>query len=108
MELWMQMHDVPLSHMSRFTAETIGGKFGGVVEVEDHVVNNLLHISYLRTKNFMDIIKPLPTDIWMSRLNLPMVWISLRYERIRNSCCLRCGIIGHNKHECNKPVTIAS
>ncbi|MED6110845.1 hypothetical protein PIB30_046729 [Stylosanthes scabra] len=64
MELWMQMYGVPLSYMSTYTTEAIGRAFGTVVEIEDPVVNNLFHRSFLRAKLFMDISRPLPTSIW--------------------------------------------
>ncbi|MED6113057.1 hypothetical protein PIB30_067456 [Stylosanthes scabra] len=44
----------------------------------------------------------------MARPNLPKVWISFKYERIQNTYCLKCGVIGHNKKVCNKPVAAAN
>ncbi|MED6114929.1 hypothetical protein PIB30_085292 [Stylosanthes scabra] len=48
------------------------------------------------------------TGIWLTRPNLPKVWLSFRYERIQDTYCLRCGIIGHNKRDCSRPVVAAS
>ncbi|MED6195471.1 hypothetical protein PIB30_038159 [Stylosanthes scabra] len=90
--------------MTRLTAKVLGRQFGADADTKDPVVNNLLYRSYLRSKTLMDITRPLPTDIWLTRSNLPKVWISFKYERIQDSYCLKCGIIGHNKKECNKPV----
>ncbi|MED6217859.1 hypothetical protein PIB30_021500 [Stylosanthes scabra] len=72
MELWMQMHGVPLSHRARTISVLIGGSFGKVLEAEESVINNILHRSFLRAK--MDITRPLPTGMWLNRPNLPRVW----------------------------------
>ncbi|MED6144052.1 hypothetical protein PIB30_011848 [Stylosanthes scabra] len=66
MQLWVQMHEVHLSHMSRYIVEKLGAS--------------------------------LP--------KLPSVWITLKYERILDTYCLNCGIIGHNKRKCTNPTAI--
>ncbi|MED6224413.1 hypothetical protein PIB30_083724 [Stylosanthes scabra] len=44
----------------------------------------------------------------LQRTSLPRVWVSFKYERIQDNYCLKCGIIGHNKRDCNKPAATAS
>ncbi|RYQ97023.1 hypothetical protein Ahy_B08g092995 [Arachis hypogaea] len=86
MELWVQIHGLPLHFLTVKTAETIGKRLGVVT---------------------LNVTKPLPTDFWLARDNFHDIWVDLKYERIQDSYCLNCGVLGHNKRECTSPMATA-
>ncbi|RYR64624.1 hypothetical protein Ahy_A03g010693 [Arachis hypogaea] len=108
MELWVQIHGLPLSYITRKTAETIGRKIGTVMEAENPRLNDTLQRTFLRVRVTMNITKPLPTGFWLAAQEHQTLWVDFKYERIQDSYCLNCGILGHTKKECRNPMAMAS
>ncbi|XP_072084672.1 uncharacterized protein [Arachis hypogaea] len=61
MELWVQIHGLPLNYITRKTTEIIGKKLGTVMETENPRLNDTLQRTFLRVRVTMNITKPLPT-----------------------------------------------
>ncbi|CAA0815833.1 Unknown protein, partial [Striga hermonthica] len=97
LNLWVQVHNVPLNWM---TAE-VGLKIGQIFkDVSNVVVTNLAYqggrlIKLLVT---VDLNEPLPrcTSI---RLGSQIVTVTFKYERLVN-LCFYCGMIGHIEKSC--------
>ncbi|RYR16596.1 hypothetical protein Ahy_B04g073630 [Arachis hypogaea] len=107
MELWVQIHGLPLQYITTKSAEIIGKRLGVVMEMENPRWNNILQRTFLRVKVTLNVTKPLPTGFWLARENAPDLWIDLKYERIQDSYCLNCEILGHNKKDCRNPMATA-
>ncbi|XP_072087292.1 uncharacterized protein At4g02000-like [Arachis hypogaea] len=59
MELWVQIHGLPLNYITRKTAEIIGNKIGTVMETENPRLNDTLQRTFLRVRVTMNITNPL-------------------------------------------------
>ncbi|QHO59168.1 kinesin KP1-like isoform [Arachis hypogaea] len=71
------------------------------------MVGDTLERFFLRVKVAIPVSRPIPTGFYLNRDRLPKTWIQFKYERILESYCLNCGIIGHNKKECKIPTTMS-
>ncbi|RYR06079.1 hypothetical protein Ahy_B06g085878 isoform A [Arachis hypogaea] len=108
MEFWIQIHGIPLDLMDRETGVRIGDMLGVLAEAEDPKMDGILRRSYLRIRVSINITKALPTGFWLDREDLPPLWVFFRYERLPDSYCFNCGILGHEKKTCKNPTAMAS
>ncbi|RYQ90864.1 hypothetical protein Ahy_B09g096825 [Arachis hypogaea] len=108
LEIWVQIHGLPQEFINVESAKEIGNKIGLVVEAEDPMVGDTLERIFLRVKVAIPVSKPIPTGFYLNRDRLPKTWIQLKYERILESYCLNCGIIGHNKKDCKNPTVMST
>ncbi|RYR12055.1 hypothetical protein Ahy_B04g069574 [Arachis hypogaea] len=108
MELWVQIHGLPLNYITRKTAEIIGKKIETVMKTENPRLNDTLQKTFLRVRVTMNITKPLPTGFWLATQHHQTIWVDFKYARIQDSYCLNCGILGHTKNECRNPISMAS
>ncbi|RYR68792.1 hypothetical protein Ahy_A03g015258 [Arachis hypogaea] len=107
MEFWIQVHGLPVEKVNAETAKTIGDMIGIVGEVEDPIKEGTLQRNFLRFRAAINIKQPLQTGFWLNRGNKPKSWISFQYERLQDNYCFKCGIIGHEKRNCDKPQVMA-
>ncbi|RYQ85951.1 hypothetical protein Ahy_B10g105597 [Arachis hypogaea] len=107
MEFWIQVHGIPIELLNKETAKTIAELIGIVGEVEDPMKDGTLKRNYLRCRAAINITQPLQTGFWLNRDNKSKTWISFKYERLQDCFCLKCGIIGHEKKNCSKPIAMA-
>ncbi|RYR17838.1 hypothetical protein Ahy_B03g062510 [Arachis hypogaea] len=107
-EFWIQIHGIPLDLMDKETGARIGEMLGVLAEAEDPKIEGILRRSYLRIRVSIDITKALPTGFWLDREELPPLWVFFIYERLSDSYCFNCGILGHEKKTCKNPTAMAS
>ncbi|RYR45123.1 hypothetical protein Ahy_A07g030984 [Arachis hypogaea] len=107
MEFWIQIHGIPHDFMDKETGILIGKMLGVLAEVEDPKMDGVLRRPYLRIRVSIDITKALPTGFWLDREELPPLWVFFRYERLPDSYCFNCGILGHEKKKCKYPTAMA-
>ncbi|RYR35234.1 uncharacterized protein At4g02000-like [Arachis hypogaea] len=107
MEFWIQVHGIPLEFMEKETASLIGEMLGVLVEAEEPKTDGVLKRPYLRIRVSINITKALPTGFWLDRENIPPLWIFFKYERLLDSYCFNCGILGHEKKSCKNPTAMA-
>ncbi|RYR08900.1 hypothetical protein Ahy_B05g076767 [Arachis hypogaea] len=107
MEFWIQVHGIPHDLMDKETCILIGEMLGVLAEVEDPKVDGILRRPYLRIRVSINITKPLPTGFWLDREEMPPLWVFFKYERLPDSYCFNCGILGHEKKTCKNPTVMA-
>ncbi|RYR30521.1 uncharacterized protein [Arachis hypogaea] len=107
MEFWIQVHGIPLDHMNKETGILIGGMLGVLAEAEDLKVNGVLRRSFSRIRVSINITKALLTGFWLEREEMPPLWVFFKYERLPNSYCFNCGILGHEKKTCKNLTVMA-
>ncbi|XP_016179513.2 uncharacterized protein LOC107622115 [Arachis ipaensis] len=107
LEFWIQVHGLPIEKLNAETAKSIGNMIGIVGEVENPIKEGTLQRNFLRIRVAINITQPLQTGFWLNRGDKPKTWISFRYERLLDSYCFKCGVIGHEKKNCDKPVAMA-
>ncbi|KAK3223533.1 hypothetical protein Dsin_010558 [Dipteronia sinensis] len=97
-ELWVQIHDVPIMCMNRRTAKWLAEQIGGVIDIPTEPKD--CWGKFMRVKVQLTIPKPLKR--WL-RLKLDdsdtVVMVGLKYERLPDFC-YACGKIGHVIKEC--------
>ncbi|QHO13825.1 uncharacterized protein DS421_15g518820 [Arachis hypogaea] len=106
-EFWVQIHGLPLEFINKETAKKIGDMMGNVKKVEDPMKDNILVKNFLRVRVALNVTEALPTGFWLERDNLPNCWIFFKYERLQDSYCLNCGILGHGRKECSGETNMA-
>ncbi|XP_072067058.1 uncharacterized protein [Arachis hypogaea] len=107
MEFWIQIHGIPLDLMEKEIGARIREMLGVLAEAEDPKMDGILRKSYLRIRVSIDITKALPTGFWLDREELPPLWVFFRYERLPDSYCFNCVILGHEKKTCKNPTAMA-
>ncbi|MED6142425.1 hypothetical protein PIB30_113576, partial [Stylosanthes scabra] len=65
----VQMHGVPLEKINCYTAKKIGNEIGVVTDVEEPIRDQVFARTFLRERVAMNVYKPLPTGIWLNRVN---------------------------------------
>ncbi|XP_072058121.1 uncharacterized protein [Arachis hypogaea] len=107
MEFWIQVHGIPHDFMDKETGILIGKMLGVLTEAEDPRSDGVLRRPYLRIRVSINITKALPTGFWLDREKLPPLWVFFKYERLPDSYCFNCGILGHEKKTCKNPTAMA-
>ncbi|TXG71426.1 hypothetical protein EZV62_000005 [Acer yangbiense] len=98
-ELWIQIHDVPIICMNKRTAKWMAEQIGRVIEIPFESKD--CWGKFLKVKVQIDITKPLKRwlHLKLDKSN-DIVMVSLKYERLPEFCYV-CGRIGHANKECS-------
>ncbi|KAI9197893.1 hypothetical protein LWI28_006215 [Acer negundo] len=97
-EIWMQIHNLPLMCMNRKMAKYLAEQVGSVVELL--VDSRECWGRFIRVKVRMDISKPLKRCVWLNVDDTgEVITAILLYERLPEFC-YACGIIGHGLRDC--------
>ncbi|KAF7807955.1 TMV resistance protein N-like [Senna tora] len=79
--------------------EEMGAKVGDVLVIENPIINGRLIRNFARARVMVDLLKPLVVGLWVSRPNLPSIWISMKFEKL-SQFFFKCGILGHDSKSC--------
>ena len=102
-QLWVQVHNLPIEYMLKENTENIGALLGKVLEV-DFTGDELVCMShFLRIKVELEVSKPLKSGFFLNRDPLLDIWVQLKYERVADFC-FKCGRLGHVKIRCSSLV----
>lgn len=104
---WVQVQGLPLEYISVRSAKKILKQAGKVLEVEDPHVKGKLIRNSIRARVEVNIRHHLFAGCWVSRRNLPRVWVFVKYERLQD-LCFKCGIIGHEQKPCVNQCVMSS
>ena len=95
---WVQLHNLPLKHLTYDTGEAIGNAIGRVVQVADPEDDGAGG-EFLRVRVTMDISKPLPRCSKLRSDGKQIGMVALKYERLTNFCYW-CGRANHGERDC--------
>ena len=98
---WVQAHEVPLEALNAKAATKVGGKIGGLIEVEEPVKGGQFLRSFLHMRILTNVREPLVTRFWVPRRERSQVWVWSHYEKLQ-IYCYNCGRIGHESQYCKK------
>lgn len=93
------MHGLPLEAFNLKNVCRMGRKFGKVIAIEDPKSHGRFLRNFVRVKVMVEVKKPLITGFHVSRPNLPVIWLSAKYERLQHFC-FSCGVLGHASRLC--------
>ncbi|TXG51202.1 hypothetical protein EZV62_023726 [Acer yangbiense] len=97
-EMWVQIHDVPIICMNRRLAKWMAEQIGRVVDIPTE--SRDCWGKFLKVKVQIDITKPLKRWLRLRMEQSPaIVMVSLKYERLPEFCYV-CGRIGHASKDC--------
>ena len=96
--LWVQLHNVPLSMMSKENAEGISSTTGKVEEV-DVSVSGQSYGRFLRVRVKVEIGQPLCRGRLVDLGDRDPIWVAFRYERLP-VFCYKCGKLNHDERDC--------
>lgn len=74
-------------------------KVGGVLAIEESIIEGRVLRTFLRARVLIDVTKPFPAGCWIPWKDLPKIWIHYKYERLQN-LCFNCGCLGHEQKHC--------
>lgn len=97
---WVQVHGLPHLWLFADNLKRIGSIVGTVTDIKFSDENGGVWRRFSRIQVEMTISKPLLPGIFLPRANLPILWISLKNEKL-SEVCYNCGLIGHEDNFCH-------
>ena len=97
--IWVQVHNIPITHLNRTTAEELCE----VIGVVDHESNDneVDRGSFFRVRVRTDISVPLCRGRILSIEDDEDYWVEFKYERLPN-ICYWCGCLDHSDKDCER------
>lgn len=100
----VQIHDLPIPKYPHKNVEKVVALVGALVNIDAPDFEYRFRRNFLRIRATIDLSNPLKIGFALKRIGGSLMWISFKYERL-NGLCYICGIIGHNKEHCRKPLS---
>ena len=94
---WVQVHDIPVSFLTRKVAEKLCETVGDIQKSTGAVDNK--GGNFFRVRVVVDIILPLCRGQVITLPNGEKTWINFKYERLL-SLCYWCGRVNHDDRDC--------
>ncbi|XP_041001644.1 uncharacterized protein LOC121247347 [Juglans microcarpa x Juglans regia] len=94
---WIQLHNLPLSVMTKGFGEQFAEAIGLVIRV-DAEEDGRAWGRCLRVRVAVDLNKPLLRGKWL-KLDDKQHWVAFKYERLQNFC-FHCGVLNHKGKGC--------
>lgn len=95
----VQIHGLPLDHITLDNAIEVGKALGNLIKVEEDPLYGLAFRKFIRLKVELDVTKPLQQGFKMPRLGNHEIWIAIKYEKLADFC-YACGRLGHSQIFC--------
>ncbi|XP_019186015.1 PREDICTED: uncharacterized protein LOC109180762 [Ipomoea nil] len=99
-DMWVQVHDLPLSYTSDLILEQVGNFMGTFIKVDDRF-SDAPWKTFYRIRVSISVIKPLKRRMKLLKRDKSTCWVNFRYERLHNFCYF-CGLMGHLHKYCLK------
>lgn len=103
-EFWIQVHGLPLDHITADNARRIGELFEGLMDYDLAGNEKSVGLDYIRLKVKIKVEEPLIIGFDMEGESSIKKWIWFRYERLPNFC-YNCGRLSHTKQTCIYAIT---
>ncbi|KAL9690959.1 hypothetical protein QQ045_011376 [Rhodiola kirilowii] len=97
-EIWIQMHEVPIQVRDRTTAKEVATVVVNLV-VREGMKNIEVKSTYLRAQIELSVDDPIRRGLLLQIPDNWPQWISFIYERLPN-VCFRCGRLTHETSRC--------
>ncbi|KAM0917308.1 hypothetical protein ACQ4PT_009593 [Festuca glaucescens] len=102
--IWVQYKGIPFYLLTKALARDLGRRTGEFICIDNNARGDICD-KILRARVLMPLGRPLLRGIPIEdEFTDEEVMVSLRYERLP-TFCLFCGLIGHNKQNCDRPET---
>ncbi|XP_019196324.1 PREDICTED: uncharacterized protein LOC109190309 [Ipomoea nil] len=99
-DMWVQLHDVPMGYTSLPMLEQMGNFIGTFVKHDERFVG-APWLAFYRIRVSIPLDKPLRRRMKLLKRDKTTCWINFRYERL-HSFCFFCGLLGHTYKFCVK------
>ena len=96
---WLQLHGLPIDHLTEENAILIGNTVGNVIHSQ--VKEELVGGDFLRIRVSVETTKPLCRGRKILLDTGKEIWVSFKYEKIPNFCYW-CGFVSHDDKDCNR------
>ncbi|CAM8892644.1 unnamed protein product [Rhodiola kirilowii] len=98
--VWAQLHNLPVGAVlnDKECGEKLAGYIGKFIKVSQSEVDGARK-RFIRVRVEIEIDKPIVTGFLLRRLNRDPQWISVKYERLPESCAM-CGRLCHETEKC--------
>lgn len=100
LNIWIQIHDLPMSFMLEFVGKQLGNFFGEFIQY-DAKNNTFIWIECMRIIILLDVRKPLKRKKKIIKKDGTEFTVSCKYERL-GEFCFSCGIVTHTEQFCRK------
>ncbi|XP_019159985.1 PREDICTED: uncharacterized protein LOC109156588 [Ipomoea nil] len=92
-DMWVQLHDMPLGYTSQTVLEQVGNFIGTFVKHDDRF-EGALWLTFHRIRVSIPVDKPLRRRMKLLKRDKTTTWVTFRYERLHRFCFF-CGLMGH-------------
>ncbi|XP_019158837.1 PREDICTED: uncharacterized protein LOC109155670 [Ipomoea nil] len=99
-DMWIQVHDLPLGYTSDLILEQVGNFLGVFIKIDDRFANAPWKTFY-RIRVSISVLKPLKRRMKLMKRDKTTCWVNFKYERLHNFCYF-CGMMGHLHKYCLK------
>ncbi|XP_031105220.1 uncharacterized protein LOC116010098 [Ipomoea triloba] len=99
-EMWVQLHDLPMGYTSELIQEQIGNFLGKFVMCDDRFTG-APWLNFYRIRVALPVDKPIKRKMKLLKRDRTYSWVTFRYERLHNYCFF-CGMLGHSYKFCLK------
>ncbi|XP_019194753.1 PREDICTED: uncharacterized protein LOC109188564 [Ipomoea nil] len=99
-DMWVQLHDIPMGYTSQPILEQMGNFIGTFVKHDERFAG-APWLAFYRIRVSIPVDKPLRRGMKMLKRDKTTCWVNFRYERL-HSFCFFCGLMGHTYKFCVK------
>lgn len=99
-DLWVQVHDLPLGYTSDSVLEQIGNFLGTFVRTDDRFIDAPWRTFY-RIRVAIPVARPIRRRMSLVKRDKSTCWVSFKYERL-HTYYFFCGMLGHVYKFCRK------
>ncbi|XP_019199083.1 PREDICTED: uncharacterized protein LOC109192836 [Ipomoea nil] len=84
-DMWVQVHGLPMGHTSEKILEQVGNYLGGFVKFDDRLLN-VPWKAFYRIRVAIPVDKPIKRRMNFVKRDKSTCWVSFKYERLHNFC----------------------
>ncbi|XP_019183734.1 PREDICTED: uncharacterized protein LOC109178651 [Ipomoea nil] len=99
-DMWVQLHDLPLGYTSDVILEQIGNFIGTFVKCDDRFTGAPWRTFYQIRVSIL-VARPIKRRMKLVKRDKITCWVTFKYERLHNFCFF-CGLMGHSHRFCLK------